>query len=162
MKLLRKISVGGINGVRGGLKGIKGRVRVMTVAGIARDYKEKTNENMGVSYGFSGEFRAINVDGEECAAPVVYLPEPAQGMLKSQIDAIDGEKSVEFGFHVFAVEDASAIKGYVFELEPLMETRASTALEQLTANLPGFAKVSAAQAQLQHEAAAGKASKGHK
>ena len=137
MKLLKKISIGTVNNVRGGLKDITGRVRIITIAGIANGYKEKTSETMGISYAFNGEFRAINRDGEEAAAPVAYLPEPAQGLLKAQLDSVERGTTVEFGFHFFAVEDATAIKGYYFECVPLMEARASTALESLTAKL-GF------------------------
>lgn len=135
MKLLKKISIGSVNNVRGGLKDIKGRVRIITIAGIANGYAEKTSETMGVSYAFKGEFRAVNRDGEEAAAPVAYLPEPAQGLLKAQLDSIAPGSAAEFGFHFFAVEDATAIKGYYFECVPLMEARRSTALENLTARL---------------------------
>ena len=134
MKLLKKISIGTINSVRGGLKSITGRMLVMMVAGITGSYKEKTSETMGTSYAFIGEFRAVNQHGEECTAPIAYLPEPAQSLLKSQIDDLvkSGATNVEFGFKVFAVEDETALKGYYFELEPLMEARPSTALQELT------------------------------
>lgn len=137
MKLLKKISIGTVNNIRGGLKEVTGRVRVITIAGLANGYAEKTSETMGVSYAFKGEFRAINRDGEECASPVAYLPEPAQGLLKAQLDSVEAGTTVEFGFHFFAVEDATAIKGYYWECVPLMEARKSTALESLTARL-GF------------------------
>lgn len=137
MKLLKKISIGTVNGVRGGLKDIKGRVLVITIAGLANSYKEKTSETMGVSYAFIGEFRAINKDGEECASPVAYLPEPAQGMLKAQLDSVEKGTTVEFGFQFYAVEDETAIKGYAFECVPLMEARKSTAMDALTARI-GF------------------------
>jgi hypothetical protein len=136
MKLLKKISIGSINGVRGGLKLGEGfaRVRVGTFAGITGSYKEKTSETMGTSFAFAGEFRAINQNGEEAAAPICFLPEPAQSLLKTQIDdlAENGGGNVEFGFHFWAVEDATAIKGYYFECEPLMEARPSNALAHLT------------------------------
>jgi hypothetical protein len=137
MKLLKKITIGTVNSVRGGLKDIKGRVRVFTIAGIANGYKEKISETMGISYAFTGEFRAINQNGEEAAAPVAYLAEPAQSLLKAQLDDVERGTTVEFGFHFFAVEDPTAIKGYYFECVPLMEARKSTALESLTAKL-GF------------------------
>jgi len=147
MKLLRKISIGTINGIRGGFKNVNLRARVMTIAGIAHGYKEKTSENMGTSYAFNGEFRAINLDGEECAAAVAYVPEPVQGMLRAQIDSLqkDGAAAVEFGFHVYVVPSEDAIKGYVFEVEPLIEAKPSTALENLTARI-GFSAASGADA----------------
>jgi len=134
MKLLKKISIGSINSVRGGLKSITGRMLVMAVAGITGSYKEKTSETMGTSYAFNGEFRAVNQNGEECAGPVLFLPEPIQSLLKGQIDDLtkNGGINVEFGFRVYAVEDETALKGYYFEAESMMEARASTALEDLT------------------------------
>lgn len=152
MKLLKKISIGSVNSVRGGLKDVKGRMLVMVIAGICGSYKEKVSETMGVSYAFLGEFRAIDRNGEESAAPVAYLPEPAQSLLKTQIDDLvnQGGGNVEFGFRFWAVEDETAIKGYVFEVEPLMEARASTALERLTSDL-GVVPA-AKQAQIGHDA----------
>lgn len=164
MKLLRKISVGAVNGVRGGFKNVTTRARVMTIVGIAHSYKEKTSENMATSYAFNGEFRAINVDGVECAAPVAYLVEPAQGLLRAQLDGLGGEGSVEFGFHIFVCPDETAIKGYVFEIEPLMEAKPSTALENLSARV-GFSVDAESAKALGHDAAAESAkpkTKGHK
>lgn len=151
MKLLKKITIGTINAVRGGLKNVTGRERVFTIAGIATGYTEKVSETMGVSYAFKGEFRGINRDGEEGAAPVAFLPEPAQSLLKTQIDNVPTGSSVEFGFHFYAVEDATALKGYYFECEPLMEARPSTALASLTAKL-GFESQSNPQLALGNDA----------
>ena len=100
MKICKKITIGIINGVRGGFKamalfglrpdpnnkdvvlGDRDRVTVMTIIGLAQSYTKKVDEKMGVSYGFTGEFQAINKDGEKCIGPVCYLPEPAQYMLR--------------------------------------------------------------------------------
>jgi hypothetical protein len=136
MKFLRKISIGGINGIRGGFKEVKGRVLVMIIGGITTSYKEKVSETMGTSYAFNGEFRAINSHGEECGASVAYMPEPAQGMLKAQLDGLgEAAGSVEFGFKFYAVEDETAIKGYSFECVSMQEARPSTALSALIARL---------------------------
>lgn len=155
MKLLKKISIGSINSVRGGLKNVTGRVLVAVIAGITGSYKEKTSETMKTSYAFNGEFRAVNKDGEECAAAVCFLPEPAQSLLKTQIDDLSkvGGLNVEFGFRIFAVEDSTSIVGYIFEVEPLMEARASTAMADLAKRI-GVALPDTAAPALGHDAQA--------
>lgn len=134
MKLLRKITIGGINGSRGGLKDIAGRVRVMTLLGVAHSSKQHVNPQDGkVSWGFVGEFRAINRDGEECAAPMAYIPEPIQSALQQQIEA--GAGAVELCFHVFAVEDKTSVVGYAFECESLIEPKPSNSVAALASRL---------------------------
>lgn len=145
MKILKKISVGTVNGVRGGLKDITDKTRVLTLVGVTGAYKEKTSENMGVSYGFIGEFRGINMHGEDCLAAVAYLPEPAQGLLKNQIDEMGDSSRVEFGFEIWAIPDETAIRGYTFEVRPLMETKPSNALDELSKRLGVEAKPPQAQ-----------------
>lgn len=130
-KLLRKLSIAGINGVRGGFKDIKEKIRVATIIGLANGYKEKVSETMGVSYAFNGEFRAINRDGEACMAPVCYLPDPAQGLLREALDDENRIGAVQFAFDFFAVPDDTAIKGYVFECVPKIEPKVSDGLKQL-------------------------------
>lgn len=154
MKILKKISIGSINSVRGGFNAMQlfgltpnptdpngkpigkfERVTVMTVVGIVNGYAEKTSETMGVSYAFKGEFQAINKDGEKCVAPICYLPEPAQSLIKTAVD--DGATAIEVGFVVDAVRSDDALKGYEFELKPLQEPKASSALDHLTQRLLG-------------------------
>lgn len=130
-KLLRKLTIGTANGVRGGLKGVKGRVRVWTIIGIAHSFKEHTSETMGISFGFAGEFRSINVDGEESIGPVCFMPEPAQGLLMNALKDENRIGGIQFGFHFYAVEDETALKGYYFECEPMLEPKASNALAAL-------------------------------
>lgn len=148
MKILKKITVGSINGVRGGfvareLFGINQdgscantRVTLMTVIGIADGFKEKTSENMGTSYGFTGQFKAINKDGEHCVGPVLYLPEPAQSLIKQSLEG--GALSVDIGFVVDAIRNDTSIKGYDFELKPLEAPKSSSALEALEARMLGY------------------------
>lgn len=134
MKLLKKISAGSINGIRGGFRDIKGRERVMTLIGVAHDSKQHVNEKDGkVSWGFIGEFRAINRHGEEAVGPLAYIPEPMQSALQAQLK--DSGASVEFGFHVFAVEDTTSVVGYVFECESLIEPKPSNAVAALASRL---------------------------
>lgn len=152
--IAKKISIGGINSVRGGFKAIKlfglrqdptnpdqnapllgdrDRVTVMTVVGLVNGYKEKTSETMDTSYAFSGEFQAINAAGDKFIAPVCYLPEPAQGLIKSAVDA--GNNAIEIGFVVDAVRADDSLLGYDYALKPLIEPKASTALDHLAGRL---------------------------
>ena len=154
MKILKKISIGSINSVRGGFNpmqlfglrpnpndpngkpvGERDRVTVMTVVGLANSYAEKTSETMGVSFAFKGEFQAINAQGEKCIAPICYLPEPAQSLIKTAMD--EGATAVEIGFVVDAIRADDALKGYEFELKPLQEPKASSALDHLAQKLLG-------------------------
>lgn len=130
-KLLRKITVGVVNGIRGGFKGVTEKQRVLTVIGVAQGFKEKVSETMGVSYQFNGEFRAINKDGEESVAPVLYLPEPAQGLLHAALADEDRMGGVEFGFHFHIVPDASSVTGYVYECEPMVQPKPSEQVARL-------------------------------
>jgi hypothetical protein len=155
MKIAKKISLGTINGVRGGFKDVKEKTRVATIAGTVMGYKEKTSETMGVSYAFSGDFVGINKDGEETRSPVCYLPEPAQGMLKAQVDQLEREginAAVEFAFDFFAVPDETAIKGYIFETVPRLKAKPSNALAAI-AQAAGINLENSAP-QLTHEPAA--------
>lgn len=153
MKILKKISIGSINSVRGGFNAMalfglhpdpkdknktlaeRERVTVMTVIGIVNSYAEKTSETMGVSFAFKGEFKAINKDGENCIAPMCYLPEPAQSLIKGAVD--EGNTAIEIGFVVDAIRADDALKGYEFELKPLQEPKASSALDHLAQRLLG-------------------------
>lgn len=167
MQILKKISIGAINNVRGGFKAMslfglrpdpenkegpaisdRERVTVMRVAGIVSGYAEKTSETMGVSYAFKGEFKAINKDGEESVAPVCFLPEPAQSMIKTTLD--DGATSIDIGFKVDALRNDDSVKGYDFVLMPLIEPRPSNALGALSARLLGDRDTANAPAQAEH------------
>ncbi len=145
MIITKKISVAGINSIRGGFKVKRGDEGFlpfdtflgMRVMGITHDYNEKVSDNMGVSYQFLGEFRAWNREGTEFASPVCYLPEPAQGILKAGLDGTDG--SVEFGFDVFIKYNKTAILGYEFLLESLLDAKPSEGLAHLVSRVHGLA-----------------------
>ena len=145
MLITKKISVAGINSIRGGFKvkrGDDGHLPFdtflgMRVMGITHDYNERVSENMGVSYQFLGEFRAWNREGTEFASPVCFLPEPAQGILKAGLDGADG--SVEFGFDVFIKYNKTAILGYEFLVESLLDAKPSEGLARLVSRVQGLA-----------------------
>jgi hypothetical protein len=135
MKLSNKITIGGINNVRKGFKNLTERELMMRVVGIARSYEEKVSETMGISCKFNGEFRAFNREGVEYVSPTLYIPEPAQGLLRA---ALDGETvtGIEFGFNFFAIPDETSLVGYIWETVSLIESKPSTALEKLMKSLP--------------------------
>lgn len=133
MKLVKKISVGGINNVRGGFDAptvVEGKKRVMRIVGIARGYKEHVSATMGVSYGFQGEFRAWNLKGDECASAVCFLPEPAQGLLHEALCG-EGGASVEFAFEFLLVPAPDSILKYDWEVVTLMDTKPSDGVARL-------------------------------
>ncbi len=141
MQIITKITIGGINSVRKGFKGVEAKKHVARVIGIARSADLKPSENMGDSFKFGGEFRAWNEKGEEFAGPVCYLPEPAQGMLNA---AVIGDKSgagVQFGFDFFVRPDEKSAVGYVYETHPLMDSKPSDALAALAGSLPNLPKL---------------------
>lgn len=134
MQIARKISVGSINGVRAGFKGVKETTLVGRLIGQALAFSTHDGDK-GTYQKFKGEFRAINADGEEVAAPVMFLPSPAQEMLANAITEAQG-KAVSFGFDVYVVPHPTAVLGYEYKIKPLLETAPSDPLKQLMAGLP--------------------------
>jgi len=136
MKMTKKITIGGINNVRGGFKeGVHfkaddSHIRIATIFGSAHAATAKNSETMGTSFAFTGEFKGINKEGEEFFAPVCYLPEPAQGMLAAALQS--GAGNVEFAFDVILHPDATALLKYSLGVESLLEVKQSSALEKLS------------------------------
>ena len=134
MKLVKKITMASVNNIRGGFKNVdpKGASFLgMRVVGLVRGYDTLVSPTMGESQKFYGEIRAENREGEEFASPCCFVPEPAQGLLRSAVDAADG-LAVEFGFDILVVPDAESMVGYHFDIVPLLETKPSDALLTLT------------------------------
>ncbi len=135
MQVARKISVGGINGVRSGFKGITEKTFVARIVGIANSADAKESQ-FGAYWKFSGEFQATNQEGEIIAAPVCMLPEPAAGMLAAQIK--EAGNGVQFGFDFFVVPDEKSTTGYTYQTSPLMESKPSNPLEDLLKAVPAL------------------------
>ena len=139
MEICRKITVAGINNVRGGfdVKPETPPYLVARVMGLARAVANKET-TYGASLKFTGEFRAINADGEEFAAPVIYLPAPADEMLATAISGA-GENGVQFAFDIFieaTPKKTPVDRGYTFRVKPLLDTKPSDPLAVLQASLP--------------------------
>lgn len=148
MQICKKITVAGINEVRGGFKNVTEVTHVARVFGVARSVENKST-TLGNSLQFNGDFRAINADGEEFAGPVLYLMSPADGMLSEAILGAEG-KEVKFGFDIYVAphEKKTAIDiGYSYQIKPLLELKPSDAMASLMAEisipLPGKPKQAA-------------------
>ena len=139
MEITRKITIAGINGVRGGFAVKEGDPvsLIARVMGLARRVEVKTT-TYGDSLKFVGEFRAINADGEEFAGPVIYLPKPADELLSAALVEA-GEKGVQFAFDIFieSVPKKTPLdRGYQFKVKPLLDTKPSDPLAAMMAALP--------------------------
>jgi hypothetical protein len=134
MEMTRKISVGGINGVRKGFKGITAPTILARVVGIARVTKWEDGD-AGTYCKFTGDFSAWNKDGKGYRAPAVFLPEPAQSLLATAVDADESGNGVEFAFDLVAVPNANSATGYSWEARPLMEMRVADPMAALLAKI---------------------------
>lgn len=139
LQIARKITVAGINNVKGGfvLKDGEDNRHVARIVGLAQSAGVKETA-YGPSWRFVGEFRAINEDGEEIAAPVLYLPAPADEMLSSAV-AANPSGGVQFAFDIFMirVEKKTPIdRGYQFVVKTLMDSKPSNPVLSLMASLP--------------------------
>jgi hypothetical protein len=144
MEILRKMSVGAINGVNGGFKDVTETRHVARIMGIVRGVETKET-NIGRSYKFTGEFRGINEHGEEFSSPVCYLPNPADSMLVEAFTAANGQQ-VGFAFDVFVTPKPkrnSVDLGYEYKIKPLLETKPSDPLAALMESAGGAPKLAA-------------------
>lgn len=146
MEISKKISIGGINGVRKGFKGVKEVTFVGRIYGIARSAVQEEGAN-GAYWKFTGDFRAINGDGEEFISPVCFLPSPADGLLGEAVagDKMGGGVQFAFDFYVEPREDVAI--GYAYRVKPLIEQAKSDPLaalsQQITVALPVKSKQAA-------------------
>lgn len=145
MQIAKKITIGTINGIRGGFacNWTEGKPETQAaflagrIIGIARSVDAKQT-TYGEAARFTGEFRAINQDGEEIAAPTLYLPSPADGLLKSAIVEADGG-AVNFAFDIYVQptpKKQPGDRGYEYVIKPLLETKPSDPLAELAKALP--------------------------
>lgn len=130
--LSRKLSIGVINNVKNGFKGITERQLVGRIYGIANKADVGEHATNGAFYKFKGEFRAYNAEGQEYISPTCFLPSPADGMLAAAIAAAgEANAAVKFAFDFFVVPDEKVAIGYVYETIPLLETRPTDPFAEL-------------------------------
>lgn len=133
MKILKRITLGSVNGVRGGFKNVTEKFRAATIYGVAHGSELKQKEDFADSYKFTGEFKAINKDGVPCVGTTAYVPSPIQEQLHIALQ--EGGQPVEFGINVFVIPDDDAVKGYILECEALTEYKTSTAIQGIEQRL---------------------------
>jgi hypothetical protein len=142
MKLLKKLTVKGVFGdvqkavfatmIDGVIQdGVV--IPVMRVVGKCNRYDVKTTD-LGDSICLKGSFMATSPDGEEFRAGTCYLPDTASEAVAGAIQ--DDVESVEFAFDVAAVTDGEAVRGYFYEVTPLIEPTEDDALNRLAESLP--------------------------
>lgn len=135
MEITRKMSVAGINGIRKGFKGLTGLTFAARVFGLAEGVTREALQTGGEQWKFTGEFQAINQKGEAFAAPVLYLPGPADTQLAQAIKDAAG-KTIKFGYDVFVEPDATSLLGYIYKVQPQVTPAPVSVLEDIAAALP--------------------------
>lgn len=114
----------------------KGQKKLFDVVGIASGFLNGESQ-YGSWTAFIGQFQARSLEGEDYAAPQVFLPEPAQSMLIAALTSRDGaENGVEFAFEVGIREPTPgkpSVSGYEYYVRPLMDTRQDDRMAQLLA-----------------------------
>jgi len=128
MKILKKMSIGAINGVRKGFKDVKETRFVARMMGIAQSVHVEDGA-LGTYRKFTGEFKGINADGEEFVSAVCYLPTPVDSLLASSMASNDGA-AVNFAFDISVAPNDSPI-GYEYVVSTLLETKPSNPLAEL-------------------------------
>jgi hypothetical protein len=128
MQILKKMSIGAINGVRKGFKDVKETRFVARIMGIAQSVQVEDGA-LGTYRKFTGEFKGINADGEEFVSAVCYLPAPVDSLLASHMASNDGA-AVNFAFDISIAPNDSPI-GYEYVVSTLLETKPSNPLAEL-------------------------------
>lgn len=128
MEIVKKISVTGINGIRGGFKNVEVARTVARVVGIVRA-AEVLETQYGEATRFRGEFRAYNEERDEFASTALFLPEPAQSLLLEASERSEG--GVQFAFDVGVKPDAASPLGYSYTVRPLIDAAPSDPLQAL-------------------------------
>lgn len=136
MEIARKMTVGGINNVRKGFKGVTETKLVARILGIA-DTAVQEDGALGSYWKFTGEFQGTNEQGEMHAAPVLMLPKPADDMLAAAVKQAAGG-SVKFGFDIYVEPREDVAIGYAYKIKPLLEVKPSNPLADLIASIPAL------------------------
>lgn len=135
MEITRKMSVAGINGVRKGFKAVKQLEFIARLFGIVETALYEATQTGGAQWKFVGEFQGVNAEGKLFAAPVLYVPSPADSQLAQAIKDAAG-KSVKFAYDIYIEPDATNPLGYVTKVKPLIDAAPVSALTDMAASLP--------------------------
>lgn len=148
--LLRKISPATVYGElqRLDIPGAPEEVTLYNVYGIANKVRTgHTDKGDWVS--FKGQFEAMKPDGELFMSGQVFLPQPFEDMLFSQLTQAqqqDEKASVQFAVRVFCVapkKGKPSATGYEYRCEPLIESSETSPIlslrEQVQAKMKALA-----------------------
>lgn len=114
IEVLKKISIGAINGVRKAFRDNDAEKLRGRIYGIVRSVKWEDGE-FGRYVKFIGEFVAFNADGKQFTAPVLYLPEAAQ----TKLATIAETGSWEFAVDLYTVPQGKSYAWrFVWPVEP--------------------------------------------
>lgn len=137
--VVKKLSPGSINEIRGGFKNVKERMFVARIMGVAYRAEQKEDKKFGsVYFKFVGKFEATNMNGEIFAAPVCYLPEPVQTMLAHSVNEVENA-AVKFAFDIFVNPRADVPIGYEYQVKPLVQPEENDELSDMRGSLPALA-----------------------
>ena len=120
--LLKKMSVKSVCGnIIAPAPGVE--KKMMVLMGFAKSTEVKVT-TFGDSLAFHGDFKGIDVDtGEEFRSGVCYLPDVAEDMLESAMDANNG--IVEFAFEIGIIGVKGRTEGevgkYEYRCHPMMK-----------------------------------------
>ena len=132
--IMKKMSVGGMNGVRGGFKNITEPTFAARIFGITRSVEIKPT-NFGNSLCFKGMFEGINAEGEIHKAAICYLVAPADQMLADELNKPENAgKEITFSFDFFVIpkeKRGPQDLGYEYQVRPLVESKPSDAMSAL-------------------------------
>jgi len=140
MQISRKLSVSVLNNIRKGFKNVTESRYVGRIYGIARGAVVEEGVN-GPYIKFVGEFRGVSPTGEIFAAPVAFLPAPADGLLADAVKGDQHGSGVQFGFDFYIEPREDVAIGYSYVTKPLMEQKPSdplAALENQIAPVPAL------------------------
>lgn len=165
MNVIKKITTGIILGDTKAIFKDKlptnGQLAVIQIFGFAKAAKEKETD-YGLSFGFSGDFTAINLlTGEEVSSPKMFIPEPLSSALANIINKLeaDGEKpNVQVALEIIMKYNGKAATGYEWVTRPLLDIKNSTPATAMLENFKATGKVTPAeQMEAKQEAAVAQA-----
>lgn len=134
MEVIRKISLGTINGVRKGFKDVKSTLFVARIFGVVNSTAVEPTPSGGTQVKFVGEFGAVSMERKAFGAPVAFLPAQAETALHSAVVAAHG-KPVKFAYDVYAAPDSSPV-GYSITVQALMDPVPMLTLNSIAESLP--------------------------
>lgn len=115
------------------------------IVGATSGY-ETGETDMGTYLKFRGQFRGTNLQtGEEFRSGSCILPEQAADQIAAALDDNPDGGMLEFAWDISAACSASAVRGYEYSVEPLIQPKGDDPLERLASNLPALPSATSAE-----------------